>query len=659
MTSGSSIGAFFVWTWRDAEIENPGMLRGQLVAFESAGVSALLAVLGNTRYELTDRKVTRAVAQASQWARKRGLILWFQADPRKASRSLISKTGERTQNLFVLKEPGLGFSPGNLTLAALHKGRFEIRCSYRHELRIPEIHEASLAFEPSGLERAFAFRIFEDGSVMAETIRDISDEARFYADPSGKTMDIFGTVITPDEQDWRVMVFPRFDTNLADYAGRENSDALAGLIAELFDAGASLSGMTWDRGGYCREPGRFPVSLSLFNSFKAEYGYDIRDRLVALVLPMDDGSHVPVRRNYYSLLMDSEFSAFRDFKRNFHGFFGTVDTGIFHGWEGPLVPCPDPWQGLGPGESGMTVFSADAPELRDPSARIFGVLSLTRSLGAFSAPGNAFIRCRLRAEEDAVRYWSDLTCLFSVRWIAEPEAAPEPVDDGRPAGGETGEWAVLGKVNDRIRRVESLTGFRFPDADALLLYPDDSLMTVEPGSADHLTSGLLRFIGRLALHGFQVDSVSSSFLRAAKISRDGFRIGNRSYRALICPYAGTLPKDIVDLTTLLAKRGVPVFFGGDSASIQSDDKSRTATFDPESDDLSWMAGLGQAVRVPAGAVGSMVHHAGDTLLMMCPASISGRFEGEVSWGDSAFNVPESRELVIYRLTAGRPVVRVF
>ena len=662
MTPEIRIGAFFVWVWEDAEIEEPKRLRSQMVSFDRAGVSAVLAVLGDTRYELVDRKIVRAVAQASQWARKRNLLFWFQADPRKASRSLISRTGERTQNLFLLKSLDGGYRFDNLNLSPVRNGRFEIRCSYPHDRRIPEIHESSLVFEPSGLEKAFAFRM-QDGIVLSETIRDVSDEARFYANFREQTVDVFGSVITPDEEGWRVMAFPRFDTNLTDYAGRESNDALIGLIEDLFDAGTSLSGVTWDRGGYCCESGRIPVSLSLYNSFTAEYGYDLRNKLIALALPMDDGSHVSVRRDYYSLLMDAEFSAYRDFQRAFHGFFGSVDSGIFHDWGGGdagLPPCQDPWRGLMPGTSGLTAFRADAADFAEPSARIFGSLSLARSLGVFSTTGNAFVRSRLPAAEDAmIGYWSDLTGLFSLRWMAESGSVPE--SGARENLCDSKEWVPYRKMNERIRRVENLTGFRFPETDVLVLYPHETLITADPNEAQRMRNGLVRFIGRLALRNIQVDAISPSFLRAAALLPDGFRIGFRSYRTLICPYVETLQPDVSAFMMILENRGVKVLFGGSGAAGGPPPAFLgDLQFDPESNDFSWLeqAGVHPLVQSPPGAIGSVIRHSGDTLLLLCPASMGGTFEGEAKSGEWTVKVPLSRELVIYKLKTDRSAERV-
>ena len=91
----SPLGAFIVWRWGDDEIENPIGLRNQLDDIQSKGFSGVFVTLRGTRYELIDRKVIRAVTQVSQWAKKRGLSFWLQADPRQVIRDVHQLLGRR------------------------------------------------------------------------------------------------------------------------------------------------------------------------------------------------------------------------------------------------------------------------------------------------------------------------------------------------------------------------------------------------------------------------------------------------------------------------------------------------------------------------------------------------------------------------------------
>lgn len=561
MTQDIRRGMFWVWVWGDEEIEDPKTLKSQLLSIHQAGYSAVLAVLGNTRYEIVDRKVTRAVSQTSQWAAKRSIVFWFQADPRKASRFLISKTGEKTQNLFMLKDLRDGFHASNLCLGKIVDGRFEIHCSTMHGRRVPECEEGTLSFEPSGLERAFIFKM-KDGVVLNRTIRNISGEARFYANIREGRVEIFGSFSPPDGEDWWAMAFPRFDTNLTDFAGRESNDALYGLIEDLFDAGAYLNGITWDRGGYCGEPGRLPVSLSIYNIFNSEYGYDLRDRLVALALPVDDGSHASVRHDYYSMLTEVMSSAFREFQQNVHGFFGSVETGIFHEWEcgnsafaAPYRECADPWIRLAPSTSGMAVLTLRKEDPGGASIDALAHLALTKSMGAFSQGESALVRIQApRWDEQTIEYWSGVTVLYSVRWMAD--ASPETEVLTEP------DYGLFAKANETAKRVEGITGFRFPESDTLLAYPYETWIAADPGDRMDLSERLHRFIGTLILNGIQLDVISSSFLRLGKPSADGFRIGYRRYRALICPYPEILRQDASEFLSLLKNRGLPALIGG-------------------------------------------------------------------------------------------------
>ena len=313
-------GAFAIWKWRDQEIENPGILRKQLLEIHSRGFSGVLVSFGPARYEFLDRRVIRAVAQAGQWARKRHLAFWFQADPRQASRTFISRTGERTENLLVARSPKDGLSRNKPNLARVIDNRFELR------YEIPRVHtsrirEISVHFEPSELERTFIFQM-EKGVILKDTVQDITPACQFYTNLAQGYAEVFGEIGIPEGGEWWSVAFPKFYTNLYDFAGRQSNDLLLPFIEDLFDACTQLDGITWSDGevGYITNPGRFPVSLSLYNSFKVEYGYDLRNVLYGLILPLDDGSHTRIRCDYYNLLMSTVCGAQRDFYQMIHSF---------------------------------------------------------------------------------------------------------------------------------------------------------------------------------------------------------------------------------------------------------------------------------------------------------------------------------------------------
>jgi hypothetical protein len=652
MTASGCTGAFLVWKWGDDRIEDPRLLKADLEAFQAAGVAAVLAVpAADFRYDLADRRVIRAAAQAGQWAKKRAIQFWFQADPRSASQTLIGRTGERTQNLIIVKDFASPFGLDVLCMAPVRNGRFEIRCAYRKEPRDPEAFVGLLGFEPDGVERAFAFRL-HNGAVLSESVRDVTSEVRMFTDVRAGVVELFGSVLCPEE-DWRVMAFPRFDTRMADPGGRENNDAFVEWVESLFDAGARFDGVTWDRGGYCGDPGRLPVSLSLFNSFIAEYSYDLRDRLLGLVFPFDDWSHVRVRLHYRLLLTESIHGGFRDLHAGLHGFFGNVGTGMFHGWEaggGTFQSVPDPWRVLYPFATACAALDAENG-LREPADRLRGRMVLTKGLGVFSSTRTAMARARLPGSDPAlVRHWTDLCAVHSLRWIAD---------------GFDGDPAAFAAANDRMKAIEEWTGFRFPDADTLILYPAETLAAAGPDEAAAVADRLQRFIGKLASAGLQMDAASSPLFLAGRLSPDGYRIGFRTYRAVICPFPDVMEAETLERLQGLRRRSFPVCFAGSVPGVTTEGRpipfAGGIDLDPETADGRALekAGLKPPFVLPPGSLGSVIRHAGEILLLVCAASPGRPFGGRAVWQDRDISVPEGDGLSIFRVTPGRDVERVF
>jgi len=645
---------FIVWTWGDREIEKPILLKAQLEDIQSKGFSGVLACLGETRYELIDRKVIRAAAQASQWAKRRGISFWFQTDPRQASRSIIAWTEERTQNLLAFREHHGHFHPN---MIRVRKNRFVIRIPYPKLKRSHTLQDASLNFEPSGLERAFLLRI-EEEKALHHTIRDISSEARFFTNVSERYVEVFGDVDVPSDETWYVLVFPRFDTNAYDYAGRKSVDKLLPFIESLFESGLYLDGISWDRPGYHLGPRRLPVSASLYNAFIAEFGYDLRSRLPALVFDFDDGSHIPVRNDYASILLGAVSGALKEFYGMLHAFFGDVETVMPSGFDvtgDGETEMSDPWQALAISSSGAMEIRPGKP-LRERLNANLTTLVQTKSLGVFSKTQRSYALLKgFEFTREGLSWWMDLAALFSVQWLVQEYRAGH--SRGRTAFGypeQPGwEWfADLNRYHDMLARI---TGFKFPESDTLLVLPFETLVSSNPVRGQEIRSDIEKLISLLVLNGTQLDVVSSAILTKVKVDHQGMHFRNRIYQTLVYPYPEILSPSVLDLIFMLDKLDFPVVLGGAKPRYTTRGESVLHDF-PVAFDLkdeafvqNWQTGAERVFQVPESGLGSVIQTGTETLLLFCPKEPGEPVEGKARYRETVFEIPKSDRLAIYRL----------
>jgi hypothetical protein len=665
-------GAFAIWKWRDQEIENPSLLRKQLLEMYSRGFSGVLVSFGPARYEFLDRRVIRAVAQAGQWAKKRHLAFWFQADPRQASRAFISRTGERTENLLVARSPKDGLNPNKPNIVRVVDHRFELR------YEIPRVHssrirEVSVHFEPSGLERAFIFQM-EKGVIQKDTIQDITPACQFFTNLAQGYAEVFGEIRIPEGGEWWSIAFPKFYTNLYDFAGRQSNDLLLPFIEDLFDACTQLDGITWSDGevGYIADLGRFPVSLSLYNSFKIEYGYDLRDVLYGLILPLDDGSHARIRCDYYNLLMSTVFGAQRDFYQMIHSFFNGLAVGIHHTWHydtqrtNELVRGSiDPWQGLE--QVSSTFIDVAETKMRiDQSNGILSTLIITKSLGIYSDTQNAYINLtEANLTKKELVYWVDMISLYSVQYLATFDNEIEREDKQQTKNDEkTANTVDFEKLNRRIHDIRKITRFKFPEANVALIYPTETIAAIGTKGAEKIIQSISSLVSKLTLEGIQLDVISSAFLKKGRISDNKFHIQTRSYDWIIFPYPEVLHPEVLEIILKLDKCSFPVFLGGCKPRITSTGKpihhDLPVSFDPKDKDLSSLLGEGiKPVFVgPKNGLATQIRQKNETLYLFCPKEFGSQVSGKAQCGDITFTVPKSRGLVIFKVTTKGKVDQV-
>ena len=666
-------GAFIVWRWGDPEIEDPKLLRQQLQDIYAKGFSGVVAALWETRYEVIDHKVVVAIAQASQWAKSRGLTFWFQADPRQASRSLIAKTGERTQNLIITKSCQNGLEPDNINLVQVCQNKFNLRYQFPKSQQTHIVQEVSLYFEPSGLERVFMFRM-KNNRVFSKTIINITKVSRFFANMEEGYVEIFGEVSVPPDEVWWVAGFPRFDTNLTDFAGRQSLDLLQNLVEDLFDVSAYIDGITWDNSGYCGDVGRFPVSPSIYNGFKSEYGYDLRDYLLALVLDYDDDHHVPVRQNYYRFLMEMVNGAQAELFEIFRGFFGEIDSTMPHAWHSRQslshdLSCgnADPWEGLITQGSGMTLIGR-SESMDSGFEAIISRLVFTKSLAVYSKTGCSFTSLsEFDFGEDEAECWTDLLAMYSLRWIVK--AYGHEGKFGEPCFKEVvfpihPLWENIDRFNKKLQRIGALTGWSPPEANVALVYPVDSIISVDFQSAELMIEAVHALVGRLMRSGIQVDIISPVILKEGRLSQDHLRIRHRFYNAVIYPYPGIMDPQVVELIAVMKRMNFEVHLGGESPYFTTTGKHIphhfAVSFDPEDDDLSpLMRGkVSPMIHAPEHSLITKVRRGVETYYMIRPYGVNGSVRGEVIDGRFSFFMPRSEGLMIYHRDVKDRVMRI-
>jgi hypothetical protein len=668
---GMPQGAMFIWSWGDQEIEDLKLLKSQLDRIYTNHFSGVVVTLGRTRYELIGPKVIRAISQSSQWAHNRNMSFWIQADPRRSSRTLINETNERTQTLLLMKNSGLYFNPKNLNIGRVKNNRFELRYHYSRFESFPPIQEHALYFNPIRLERSFLFQMQKD-IIISDTVVDITASSRFYANISKGYVDVFGEILIPKDETWWVLAFPLFDTNLYDYAGHESNDRISKIVEDLFDTGTYLNGIVWDKISYNGDIGRISISSSIYNSFKAEYGYDLRDVLYRLVLDMDDRSHIRTRNDYHTLLHDLAFHAQKKFYQMAHSFFGDLYVGTEYtlDWHNHHIkPCcyTNPWKGLNETNIGLSQLQK-TKQKQNHMQLMLSMLTVTKSLGVFSENQSTFASLSEKfASPDEEMYWLELMSLFSIQFIFDNQTDQKTnidASNGSKTFLNKSNQKHIARLNNRYQQLREITQFIFPEADTLLIFPTETITSLNCEDAEDSYYTIHQLIGNLVMQGIQLDVVSASLLKECRLSSNRIHIRGRSYDAIIYPYPNILDPKSLEILSLLDKVGFPVFLGGSNPKWTTAGKRIPHVFpikfDPKSKNLSALfeGGIRPLFQMPENAIGTMIQNTNEILFLLHPQKPGGSFKGEIQYGKIRFKVPKSSKLTIYRKRKNKPADKI-
>ncbi len=654
-------GGYFLWKWQDTEILNPRTLRSQLDLLVQQGFSGIFTNIGNSRYEIDDPRTLRIISQVSQWSRKRNLDFFLQIDPRQNSRPLICRTGERTKNLLLTRDPHLPVQKENLNITKVKDYNFQIRILYPEKIPTNLLQDKALSFEPHCLEKAFLFK-YSDGTILKDSVRDITRQTNFHADIVANYIEIFGIVDVPPDQDWYVAVFPKLNTNVYDFAGRDSNDIVLEFIEKLFDAFVNLDGIIWGKEdfGYISGINRIPVSISIYNSFKAEYGYNLQDFLLYLILEMSDNSHIKVRLDYYNLLMELVYDSISEFRSMLNSFFHGVDISNYysrhtqnHVNSSLLGGNMDPWSAL----DRATVVYSETTKTDKRKIKYDFLLTtfvIAKSLSAHSKKKKVYHKIDLSViSSRELPLWINLMSLYSINFVI----------DHKDILSESNDKSIFNKYNKIINQIKKLTGFIPPESDYAFIFPVETIMAGNLSKDKSIIDCIYNLISKLVLTGIQIDVISPFLLKKAKILDSGLKIGERIYKGIVYPFPDILDAQVLYLLKLIEKTNIKVVMGGDpqiTTELNPIDYTFKNFFDPYSKKLSFLEenSIKPLFSLPDNCIGSLIRTNRKKYILLNPAQYDTSIKGQVTYKDYSFTVSGKNSLGVYELSGRKKVKQV-
>lgn len=670
--------ATMFWTWQDRQIEDPTVLLSELRELKAAGFDGLFAMPRATRYHLYNPELIAAVKAATEAARAEGVKLFWGPDPRFAAHHIVTETGFGAEVLLTSREFNAKTPPKNsaetdpdrmlLNECKVEQGRFSLRYEYPSRRDTHVLTEVSIWFNPASVDRVFAYQR-KDGQVVASSVRDVTAEHRFFINRGVYYVEVFGRLELPPGE-WWVVAFPRFKTNMYAFDAPEHERLLFSLLDRYRAEGIRFDGFWWDEPGYYMQFGQYPISDRIYADFARKYGYDLKARLYALLLPLDDQSHLRVRADYFSLLMDYVFGAQQRAWAYSEQLFGPVRMGIHHCWhslpDNLYHGSADPWRGLEAVDAGYVddnaferYFNGDLNEKLEQASYLVQAASLAR----FSRTGEAFYnRWGVNYGAEVPTYINDLAAQFSNQWLQHSYGTTRAIGGGRdfgPGFPDHPTWPLLPRLIEKTRQVHSLTGYALPEAEVAVVYPLTTFMVGREPANEGLINRVNRLVGALPAAGVGAEALSEDFFASGRLENGRFVVRSHSYSAVVLPDARVISVAARDQIATLLAAGFPVHFIDDVPhwTVNGDaiEFGRTAAFSiGESaaliDSVEHLGLPSPTTRLRGAYVTTIQRGAASTLVLILPIVPGETVGGPITCQGVTFEVAPTQQLAIYRVS---------
>ncbi len=674
------------WTWQDEEIENHNLLKEQIKDIKKAGFGGVYAAPRATRYHLFNKEMTASVVQASKLAQDLDLEFIWCLDPRFAATHIVSETGYGAEMLMVnekfiedLDAPNkIDLNRFALNETKLENGRYSLRYNYPTRRDLHMLTEVGLYLNPINIEKVYAYQR-HDGKVIRESIKDITDSSHFFINRSFHYVEIFGNIKLP-EGEWWIFAFPRFMTNMYAYDSPEHERLFSTLLHEYKLLDIHFDGFWWDEPGYYFQFGHFVISDRVYQNFKQKYGYDLKDYLFALTLCLDDDSHIKVRNDYFSLLMDYVFGSEQRFWELSESIFGPLRMGDHFTWhdihDDMYAGVGDYWRGLKSVDGGYT-DSADFERYftakMEKRYEYIAEMMLAKSLAKFSLTGKAhYNQWGQKYGPEVPIYWNDLMALFSNEWIQHCYGYTGVIGAERPFGPgfpnhET--WSIMPQLNARSKQILEITDFKPPIAEVAIVYPIPTLLSQWGPENYYCEKKVHQLLGMMPALGIQADAISVDLFASGKLENEVLEIHNQKYKAVLWPFAKIITPDCISILNKMKESNFPLYFGNQIPLFTTTGEKLQLNF-PVSFNLdSDIEAIEKSIEkliLPSpisrlkGAYTTVVSgKSNEIYLLVMPIEPGKSVSGKVNCLGNVLNISNAKRLQIYKISPKERVTQIF
>jgi hypothetical protein len=677
------------WLLKDTEIEQPVLLEKQFDDLKKTGFTSLYVMLRSTRYNIFDKEVITTAEKLGVICKQNNIDFIFGLDPRFGATYITQKTGYGAQFLLTTanystnaikeKENCQNVDTIGLNEQKIVDGKYNLRYNYPNRRDTHILTEVSMWYNPVGVDKVYAYQRI-NGKVITSSIKDITPIHHLFINRSAYYIEIFGkTEVLKGE--WFVTAFPRFMTNMYAYDSKEHQTLFENLIGDYKKNNVKLDGIVWDEPGYYLNFGKYVISEQIYSDFKNKYGYDLKSKLFALTLNLDNNSQFKVRNDYFNLLMDYVFGGEKKCWDIAKKLYGPIRMGVHATWhnsvsEDKFHGAANLWKGLESVDGGYTDGEFFENYFKDSLEKRFTAISymiMAKGLARFSETKKAhFNQWGVEFDDKVPIYWNQLMAAFSNEWINHSYGYTGVIGSSwafGPGYPNHKSWAILPDLVALCNNVNGITSYNLPLGESVIVYPNTTLManwSFEGVSIEHRT---MELIGAMPAMGLQTDVIGSNLLDEATVENGKLKVRGHVYSSVFLPFHKIITSKSLKVIKALIEQKGKVFFCGEVPQFDIDgnriDLNVNLAF-TMSGDINKTMGEILSLKIPTscaqlkGAFLNLIPSNDKNIfyLTVIPIVPNTLVSGSISCMGKKIEIKPTKNLLIYRIKKGEQAMLV-